>query len=327
MNKQISRRVFLSLMALFAAGVMTGCGPKTSSAASTKPTSSSVKTSVASSAKTSSAASSSVASSSSQAVSSVSVDETQPVVTFYWNYTGAPSDVYLKENFTAKHRITLPDAPVRTGYLFTDWYTEAACTNVYDVKSFPTASFSLYAGWIQSYTFEAEYVDLDGKAGMGYSANVEGTQMICTDNGSAHASNGYYVSYLYYNGANLEFDFNAAEAVTNAYFVVRLSSEFYDVSLDDTNFRITVNDTDLTGFYFNLSGALPVSSTDKRPFTDFTVSTALSLPTGANVIKLIVNNTNAHGGTMYADAPIIDCIYLGTEKTLTWSPHTENIHS
>ena len=149
--------------------------------------------------------------------------------------------------------------------------------------------------------------------------------MIVKDNGSAMASNGYFVSYLYYNGANLQFDFTSPEEVKDVVFVARLSSEFYDIALNDKNFKFVVNDEEVKDFYCDLSGALSVDSKDKRAFTNFRISQSLSLKKGNNTIKLVVNNTNAHGGTMYAEAPIVDCLYLGTDAELSWHPRTDNL--
>lgn len=256
--------------------------------------------------------------------SSISVDTSQPVVSFYLN--DGTETLFTQYNFTANRRITLPDEdPQREGYVFTGWFTDPECTTPYDQTSRPTESFSLYAGWMTAFTMEAEYTDFTNKAGMGYSSNVIGTDMIVKDNGTANASNGFYVSYLYYNGATLDFDFTAEEAVEDAYLVVRLSSEFYDIFLNDENYRIVVNGEDLTGFNFDLSGALSVSTEDKRPFTNFTVTTTLSLPQGENRISLIVDNNDNYGGTMRASAPLVDCIYIGTESELSWEPKTDNL--
>ncbi len=253
--------------------------------------------------------------------SSVDIDDTEPVVTFYLD----ENTVYEKKNFVKDHRIELPSDPLKDGYLFDKWYTDKELKVPYDIKTRPSESFCLYAGFIKSFVMEAEYVDLDGKPGMGYSSNVEGKAMIVADNGSAKASNGYFVSYLYYNGANLQFDFTAEEDISNVVFVARLSSEFYDIALNDTNFKVLVNDTQIKGYYCDLSGALPVSDENKRPFTNFKLSDSLSLKKGKNTIKLVVNNTNAHGGTMYAEAPIVDCLYLGTDSDLSWNPRTDNL--
>ena len=40
-----------------------------------------------------------------------------------------------------------PTAPTRTDYIFTGWYTEAACENRYDFDTPVTAPITLYAGW------------------------------------------------------------------------------------------------------------------------------------------------------------------------------------
>ena len=44
-------------------------------------------------------------------------------------------------------KITSPDAPTRTGYNFTGWYTDEACTNAYDFNVAATPNATLYAKW------------------------------------------------------------------------------------------------------------------------------------------------------------------------------------
>ena len=41
-----------------------------------------------------------------------------------------------------------PDAPVREGSVFTGWYSDAACTKLWDFsKDTPDGDMTLYAGW------------------------------------------------------------------------------------------------------------------------------------------------------------------------------------
>ncbi|WML24581.1 InlB B-repeat-containing protein [Neobacillus sp. OS1-33] len=42
---------------------------------------------------------------------------------------------------------TQPTAPTRTGYIFGGWYTDAACTNLYDFNTPVTSNVTLYAKW------------------------------------------------------------------------------------------------------------------------------------------------------------------------------------
>lgn len=254
------------------------------------------------------------------------IDTSKPTVTYYYNYEGAGE--YKKENYTLNDRLTEPIEPTRDGYMFVGWYTSSDCTTEYDFKTFVKENtISLYAKWIKSYVFEAEYTDFTGKAGFGYSGNLSGLDMISKDNGTAKASNGYFVTGLYYNGAFIEYTINATENLADVYLMARFSSEFYDVVLTNDNFLFKVNDSAINDNYtINLSGALPVSAgQDKREFTNHLISKTISLVKGENKIKLEVANENGHGGTMYADAPIIDCIYLGTEGTLSWEPKESNL--
>ncbi|MFP4187381.1 MAG: InlB B-repeat-containing protein [Acholeplasmataceae bacterium] len=43
--------------------------------------------------------------------------------------------------------IELPDDPVRTGYTFTGWYTDNACTELLTETTMPDNGFNLFAGW------------------------------------------------------------------------------------------------------------------------------------------------------------------------------------
>lgn len=65
-------------------------------------------------------------------------------VTFNANGHGsAPSAQTVPAGGTA----TLPTAPTAAGYVFDGWYTEAACTNVFDFSTPITENTTLYAKW------------------------------------------------------------------------------------------------------------------------------------------------------------------------------------
>ncbi len=149
-------------------------------------------------------------------------------VNFYYNYDGNDKAYYTTQ-VNKGSKIKAPADPLREGYFFAGWYIDAVCTAAYNFNTLASANVSLYAKWLLKWTFEAEYTDLDNKVGCGYSANVMGADMIGKDTCNCGASNGFYVSYLYYDGAFLEFDVTAAEAVSDAAMVLRLSVEFYNM--------------------------------------------------------------------------------------------------
>lgn len=65
-------------------------------------------------------------------------------VTFDSNGAETPSFIQsVKKRSTDKD----PGAIIREGYLFTGWFTEAECTNLYDFSTPVTFDITLYAGW------------------------------------------------------------------------------------------------------------------------------------------------------------------------------------
>lgn len=259
--------------------------------------------------------------------------------TFYLDKEG--TEVYETVDFEGESRITPPENPEKEGFYFAGWYLDAEYTNAYKESTKLSGDQDIYAKWLNMYTFEAEYTQLTdlpeddltaefgNKIGYGYSNNVGGLQLIQAEGDSGcEASNGYYVSSLYYNGAYLEFVMESDREVEDAILTLRFSSEYYDMKLDDDNFLVLVNEEAVKHGEMDLSGAVTdMSSLNKRPFTDFKVDTAIHLQEGSNTIRLQVNNSEKQGttGTMNAIAPMIDCIYVYADAELTWEPFTGNI--
>lgn len=245
-------------------------------------------------------------------------------VTYYLNYEGAPnSGVYNVVYIEKLNRVTRPTSPSRDGYYFLNWYKETDCTTTFDfneVYGMNVTSVDLYAYWATLYTFEAEDVDFTDKNGYGYSANVSETAMIEEDQDDLAASNGFFVSYLYYNGAYLEWKINASKDISNVVLLARLSAEFFDIEVNPNTYDVKVNDVSLSGYDISLTG---VEGTMKKlVFQDYLISTTVSLKQGDNSIKLITNNENSHtqtAGTYHAEAPMIDCIKLATNETISWA--------
>ena len=68
------------------------------------------------------------------------------------------------QNILNGQKATKPDDPTKTGYAFDGWYTEEACTNLYEFTTPVTNALTLYAKWtINQYTitFKPENGDRD----------------------------------------------------------------------------------------------------------------------------------------------------------------------
>lgn len=234
--------------------------------------------------------------------------------------------------------VTQPDEPVRSGYEFLGWYREQGGTAAYNFQDPVTSSFTLYAGWelpSEPYIFEAEYTDLTGVSGAGYSNSAQGTGLIMgsgyANNAFTKASNGFWVGFLNKFGASITYHIHSDADVNDAELILRLSGEHTGgtpgISFTDEEFLVTVNDAKVAYGSLNVK-TMFVQDTMKMTFEDFTIGVNLSLKKGDNVIKLLVNNRRKPetGGTMSATAPMVDCIKIKTRQAaLSWDPVEDNL--
>ena len=174
------------------------------------------------------------------------------------------------------------------------------------------------------YVLEAERTYMAELSGAGYSGGAVGKNCAVEDydengdnQGDMGASGGYYVSYAYVKGFTLTFEFDSDRDVEDAVLIVRISSESGNtMELTDEDYLIHVNDEKVA--YEGIS--LPPAP-DKLPFTDAIRIEGIHLKEGYNTIKLITNNEIGMGGTMYATAPMVDCIKIETSAVLDNAPY------
>lgn len=258
------------------------------------------------------------------------------VAKFYWNYTGAPEEVFSTKTFGNNSRIANPGTPVRTGFYFAGWFTEDGTAAFSEMKKY-SGNQNFYAKWQTIYTFEAEKTQLTGltddyelglateagaKLGFNFSGEATGTNLIKSDNS---ASGGKYVSGLFYRGAYLQFEVNSDKAVEGATLRVVLSCEYADIKLTSTTYRISVNGTNLKFNDISL-GTGAGTSTDPGPrggFKEIYIGN-INLTEGKNIIRLTVNNNQTpagDAGTVDAAAPAVDCIKIYCDSALTMTEY------
>lgn len=253
-------------------------------------------------------------------------------VTLKGNYAGADDIGSIKVEKGTK--AVKPENPVRAAdgsvesVTFKKWTTDAQGKNEFDFNTVISENITLYANWASKYVFEAEHVYLnDIENGSGFSGSgVHGTNLIVADKtGQGKASNGYYVSYLYNEGITLEFEIESDRAVKNAKLVLRLSVEVMDIVINGNNYAVCVN-----GDYYNYDDielkdpAEDIFNGGVKEFQDFVITDLLELKAGKNTIQLITDNSDPMQGTMYATAPMVDCIKIETDAILSWEPLTSN---
>lgn len=170
---------------------------------------------------------------------------------------------------------------------------------------------------------EAEYTNMDGYIGAGWSGGTQGTGMLQE---SPLASNGWYIGWTHIAQV-YSFTFNASEAST-AKLSIRLGSELGAVTLDQSIFVIKVNGVEVN--YGSLT--LPASDTSSGAtaavgaFQLYELGKNVALVEGENVITVEVkDNKLLMQGTGRTGGPSIDCFKIESTATLTYQPYSFNI--
>lgn len=257
-------------------------------------------------------------------------------VTLEYNYEGAPAAVEIDVDEGGK--FTTPNGFGREMHKVTGWYTDAACTQMFDLSAGITSDIRLYPKWealTDEYIIEAEYIDLTGIKGVGYSNETQGTGLIQKDEdvissdgtvqqAAAGASNGYYLGYLYKRGITLTFKINSDEATENATLKLSLGAEYWEsITLSCTDLVVSVNGEAMT--YETM--VIPGNKGYGYPgaFNDFTVGVGVNLQKGENIITIRVNNSRPMEAAMKATAPLLDCLKIYSDTVVTYTPKISNL--
>lgn len=235
-------------------------------------------------------------------------------ITYHYNVDGMADTTVTQEPDT---RLTTEN-PERDGYALMGWYTDPELTQSFASGTKVSSDLELYAKWGQCYTLEAEYVDLSSFHGQGFSGGCDGAQAIAQDKANLGASNGVYLTYMYNMGLTVAFEFTSDAAVDDATVILRLSSEIMDITFSSNDFTVAVNGKSLSYSDISLENG--------QAFEDIVVGTNVKLNEGTNTITLTTTNSNAMAGTMYATAPIIDCVKLVASSNIQMTEHRDNMN-
>lgn len=176
--------------------------------------------------------------------------------------------------------------------------------------------------------FEAEYTDLDGKQGTGYSGSPSNESLIQREENLNISNGGLFVSYLHNTGITLEFVIYAA-ADTDANLSLSLGSELTNIALTPSAFGITVyNGTqEPSGSGTELQyGSVTVTGGGAMwtyaAFAEYSFG-SVHLTKGYNVIQLQIRSNSFRDGA--TGGPGVDYLRLDTSTALTWSPCLYNL--
>ena len=279
---------------------------------------------------------------------------TRYTVTFNENYGAEPTKT--TQSVAEGSTVSEPAKPTRAdvstkghqaqNFTFGGWYTDEACTTAFAFNTAITQDIELYAKWTGTYIFEAEHVVLVGKVGMGASGGASGADTVDSVPAASlgmGGSNGYYLTYLFVNGLNIDFVINSDRDVTDATLIFRITNDagqgkfalaptsYPDIVTDDgtdvSYYEISANGTEIEYEVikiYDVGSDLWPDTAGRRPFTDHVITVKLHLKKGSNKLSFTSRNDVPAGGTRTSTAPVIDCIKITTSATLTWEPQTAN---
>ena len=216
--------------------------------------------------------------------------------------------------------------PVRVGYTFTGWKDANGAD--YDFAAAITGELVLTAGWekavsgVQTWVFEAEDTNLSGKTGPAISGTANEIGMIMLRD-KHNCSNERCVGYLYQFGNSLEFYFSSDTEVEDAIISLSLSAEMDDLTIDPSTYGVYLNGEPLS-YETIVIDEVPAFDVvtyvaDCPPFEYFLIASQAKLKAGANVVKLVTENSESYTGTtMVAHAPLVDALKIETEAVLIW---------
>lgn len=271
-------------------------------------------------------------------------------VAFRNEYVDNQNVVFFSTTIDGGESVNAPDTvPVRESYTFAGWYTASSGGEEISFPFTPTGNCAIYAQWkhepVVTDVFQAEYTFIDpNETFPGYSGSARGTGIIATVttetgvvvdedaplNSKYIQPAGKYITYLYKDGAALEFVINASEAGTatlKANLAIEMQPNWVFAPTGENGYSVYVNGEELDYGTISFVSSEAGGAGYKSPFQTFRLGT-IRLQEGENVIRLVTSNSNvAFGGTMKAVAPMVDCIMIeGYTGQLSWSPVYDNLY-
>ena len=213
----------------------------------------------------------------------------KPVVVSF-DLNGASGSV-ASQTVTTENGLVYPDVPTRSGYIFTGWYTEKTCENIYDFTAPIEKNKTLYAGW---YECSGTFLELNS--------------------GAASYSSSSTKKYYYFRAlstTSIKISYSQSSSSPTSYMMI------YDVTKGETSLaEQSFNNTTTSTFYF-----YPEAGHVYYIRTYSSTSTTLKLALSTYPTTGFLPSDGGKAVTDYAisDSSVdsVNCVTHGEECTLT----------
>ena len=208
------------------------------------------------------------------------------VVTYDYNYGGiTPTTLTLSSGDV----LSYPTMPTRSGYVFTGWYTDSACTTRYNFNGSITNDMTLYAGWTDmsmnsmyseyqidpsqydinasSYSVSTRYTYSSSKKHIYLVAQETGTHKIYYANSTSSSSYGYYLQiYNLTKGTTIR---SNSYVSSTGYNNVEFTCDSGDIIVISIYRYSTSSSSYYSTAYFNFEGFNSITSSATVSYTGY----------------------------------------------------------
>lgn len=208
-------------------------------------------------------------------------------VTFNYNYSGSTNRTQTVNN---GYTLSYPTTPTRSGYIFTGWYTDAACRTRFNFTETITEDMTLYAGWTAMLTSGTNYSYTPNPANY-YSSSYAYTASTSYTSSSyqnkiylvANESGTHYIHYKNYNSSSSYRYYLTITNLTQNKTILSTTT-IGSTSYNSVSFSCNAGDVILISFYRYNSN---YSTTAYFYFRGFN---AITSSAKANINDLVYNN-------------------------------------
>lgn len=221
------------------------------------------------------------------------------VVTYDYNYSGTTNYTTLYEGSTLYY----PSIPTRSGYVFTGWYTDSACTTKYNFTGTITHDMTLYAGWVE---MSMDNVYTENQVNPSFYTSSSSTYTTSTSNTSAdykkhlyliaEESGTHYIYYRnYYSGSSYRYYLEINNLTKGT--TIKSNGSVTSTTYNYVSFECSVGDIIVISLYRDSS-----SSTAYFYFNGFNAITSTAT---ASVSGFTYNEDDSHTSYVSYDSSFI----------------------
>jgi len=263
----------------------------------------------------------------------VTAENATHTVTFYLN--GGTGTAPAKQTISATVGLTYPSIPSRSGYIFTGWYVDSECTEIFDFSKNIVGDVTVYAGWhsmstsgysntainIRNYNSSSNYYSASNSGTSSSSARytyftalTSGTYKLYFRNSSSSSS---YRNYFYVYNVTQGKEIKAETLLSSTSW----SSVSFSVNAGDVIYVRNYKYSSSSYVYFYVTGASTPEAGGKCTLTGANdILNAKAVDSFGNELKVVASTDTVLVGGQYVIYTLTAEDSVGNITTINTAP-------